>query len=168
MFTLRLTDQHKDASVLHAHCIPAESPNLGSFWLKEPWTQLLNMGKFSCTTLALAIIRFIWSNDIFIVLILFSWEISPGLSSGTTTIRFTGNLSPQTLSLTDRESVPEKKTARNRIKTVKKYTIMYIYYSKLGAIEKLKSKHSTRKHALTGKSHWIWSQSLHAVPSSGE
>lgn len=111
------------------------------------------MGKFSCTTLALAIIRFIWSNDIFIVLILFAWEISPGLSSGTTTIRFTGNLSPQTLSLTDRESVPEKKTARNRIKTVKKYTIMYIYYSKLGAIEKPKSKHSTRKQALTGKSH---------------
>ena len=31
MLTLRLTDQHKDANVLHAHCILAESPNLGSF-----------------------------------------------------------------------------------------------------------------------------------------
>ena len=30
MFTLRLADQHKDTNALHAHCIPAESPNLGS------------------------------------------------------------------------------------------------------------------------------------------
>ena len=55
--------------------------------------------------LEFAIIKFNCFNNIFIVLILFSWEISPDLSSGTTVIRFTGYLSPHTLLLTVRESV---------------------------------------------------------------
>ena len=74
--------------------------------------------------------------SIFIVLILFAWEISPGKFSGTTPIRFNGNLSPQTLSLIDRESVPEKETARIRINTIKKYRIMFFLYN----IQSLKFK----------------------------
>ena len=163
IFILRLTDQHKEGNVLHAHCIPAESPNLGSFWLKKFWTQLLKHEKLFCITLALAIIKFIWFNDILIVLILFSWEISPGFSSGTTFIRFTGNLSTQTLSLTDRELVPEKETARKRISIVKKYTIIYIIQNWESFKTEVKQwKHSTLKS--TGKNNWIWSQKFMFTP----